>query len=105
MRMWCAANRMRRGLLKPVVAGLILFVVAAAARGQASFAELARSAGTPQIPGLNIVYLTPLGDPLSAPWKNIIVHQTEGPAGSAHAMAKRQAGNPAVRGVTLWVET
>ena len=33
------------------------------------------------------------------------MHQTEGPAGSAHAMAKRQAANPKVRGVTLWVET
>lgn len=59
----------------------------------------------PQVPGLNIVYLAPLGDPKQAPWKNIIVHQTEGPPGSAHAMAKRQAANPKVRGVTLWVET
>jgi hypothetical protein len=33
------------------------------------------------------------------------VHQTEGPPGSAHVMAKRQAANPKVRGVTLWVET
>src|SRR5262245_32343894 len=76
-----------------------------AARAEPSFAELARSSGTPQVPGLTIVYLTPLGDPSRAPWKNIIVHQTEGPAGSAHAMAKRQAANPKVRGVHLWVET
>jgi hypothetical protein len=52
-----------------------------------------------------MVYLVPLGDPRQAPWKNIIVHQTEGPPGSAHAMATRQAANPKVRGVTLWVET
>jgi hypothetical protein len=77
----------------------------AAARAQPSFSDLARSSGAPQVPGLTIVYLSPLGDPKLSPWKNIIVHQTEGPAGSAHAMAKRQAANPKVRGVTLWVET
>ena len=31
--------------------------------GRADFAALARSAGTPQVPGLRIVYLSPLGDP------------------------------------------
>jgi hypothetical protein len=93
---------MRRLLLGFVAACLLPF---GAALAQPSFAELARSAGTPKIPGLNIVYLAPLGDPRLAPWKNIIVHQTEGPPGSAHAMAKRQAANPKVRGVTLWVET
>ena len=87
-----------------IAAGLSL-VLAAPAFAQASFAELAHSSGMPQVPGLTIVYLSPLGDPALAPWKNIIVHQTEGPAGSAHAMAKRQADNPKVRGVTLWVET
>jgi len=69
------------------------------------FAKLARSAGTPKIPGLNIVYLSPLGDPGLAPWQNIILHQTEGPAGSAAALARQQAANPGKRGVTLWVET
>jgi N-acetylmuramoyl-L-alanine amidase len=87
-----------------IAAGLSL-VLAAPAFAQASFAELAHSSGMPQVPGLTIVYLSPLGDPALAPWKNIIVHQTEGPAGSAHAMAKRQADNPKVRGVALWVET
>jgi hypothetical protein len=77
----------------------------APAHGEPGFAQLARASGTPKVPGLNIVYLAPLGDPKQAPWKNIIVHQTEGPPGSAHAMAKRQAANPKVRGVTLWVET
>jgi N-acetylmuramoyl-L-alanine amidase-like protein len=70
----------------------------------ADFARLARSAGRPQIPGLTIVYLSPLGDPALAPWQNIILHQTEGPAGSAVALAKQQAAIPSKRGVTLWVE-
>jgi hypothetical protein len=69
------------------------------------FTELARSSGTPQVPGLRIVYLAPLGDPARAPWRNIILHQTEGPAGSAAALARQQAANPKKRGVTLWVET
>jgi hypothetical protein len=69
------------------------------------FAKLARSAGQPQIPGLHIVYLAELGDPGRAPWQNIILHQTEGPAGGAKALAERQARQPSRRGVTLWVET
>ena len=96
---------MRRLPRNAIAAGLLLMALGTAARGQASFAELARSTGTPQVSGLTIVYLSPLGDPKLAPWKNIIVHQTEGPPGSAHAMAKRQAANPKLRGVTLWVET
>src|SRR5262249_7530247 len=49
-----------------------------------TFRELARGSGEPQVPGLTIVYLHPLGSPASANnWRNIIVHQTEGPAGSA----------------------
>ena len=77
----------------------------AVAQNDAAFAALARSAGTPQVPGLRIVYLSPLGDPAEAKWRNIIVHQTEGPPGSARAMAQRQAKNPRLRGVMLWVET
>jgi len=86
-----------------------LALVAAALAGATSwaddFARLARSPGEPQVPGLTIVYLSPLGDPKLAPWKNIIVHQTEGPANSARALAQAQKANPARRGVTLWVET
>ena len=37
--------------------------------------------------------------------ENIIAHQTEGPAGSARALAQAQAANPTKRGVMLWVET
>ncbi|KPG01237.1 N-acetylmuramoyl-L-alanine amidase [Rhodopseudomonas sp. AAP120] len=66
---------------------------------------LARSAGTPDIPGLRIVWLAPWGDHRKAPWRNILVHQTEGPAGSARNGAREQAKNPTRRGVTIWVET
>src|SRR5262249_56110735 len=70
------------------------------------FRELAKRSGEPQIPGLTIVYLHPLGSPADANnWRNIIVHQTEGPAGSAKSMALGQAQNPTKRGVMLWVET
>jgi hypothetical protein len=71
-----------------------------------SFRELAKLAGEPQIPGLKIVYLHPLGDPAAAnKWRYIIVHQTEGPPGSARGLAIAQSKNPTKRGVTVWVET
>jgi hypothetical protein len=71
-----------------------------------AFRELAKRSGEPQMPGLKIVYLHPLGSPADAnKWQNIIVHQTEGPAGSAKSMAQAQAKNPTKRGVTVWVET
>ena len=71
-----------------------------------SFAELAKSSGAPQIPGLKIVYLAPLGNPAGASRiKHIIVHQTEGPSGSAKNGAAEQAKNPTKRGVMVWVET
>jgi len=73
---------------------------------QPSFPEIARLPGRPQIEGVNVVYLNPLGDPAHAnAWKNIIVHQTEGPPGSARREAGDQFANPTKRGVTLWVET
>src|ERR1700758_368169 len=69
-------------------------------------ATIAKSSGTPDIPGLNMVWLAPWGDVAKAhPWKNIIVHQTEGPAGSARAGAQAQSKNPTRRGVMVWVET
>jgi hypothetical protein len=71
-----------------------------------TFAEIAQLSGRPQIPGLALVYLNPLGEPADANrWKNILAHQTEGPPGSARASALAQAANPTKRGVTLWVET
>jgi hypothetical protein len=69
-------------------------------------AAIARLPGTPDIPGLKMVWLAPWGDVSKAhPWRNIIVHQTEGPAGSARGGAALQAKNPTRRGVTVWVET
>jgi hypothetical protein len=69
-------------------------------------ASLARAAGTPEIPGLKMVWLAPWGDvSKSHPWRNIIVHRTEGPAGSARGGAQEQSKNPTRRGVTVWVET
>jgi len=68
--------------------------------------SIARVSGSPEIPGLKVVWLAPWGEPSKAhPWKNIIVHQTEGPAGSARGGAQEQAKNPTRRGVTVWVET
>ena len=67
---------------------------------------IARTSGTPEIPGLKVVWLAPWGDVAKAhPWRNIIVHQTEGPAGSARGGAIAQSKNPTRRGVMVWVET
>jgi hypothetical protein len=69
-------------------------------------AAIARSSGTPEIPGLKMAWLAPWGDVANAhPWRNIIVHRTEGPAGSARGGAQEQFKNPTRRGVTVWVET
>lgn len=71
-----------------------------------AFDQLAKQSGRPQIPGLNIVYLHPLGRPSdSNKWRYIIAHQTEGPAGAARSSAMAQFANPTKRGVMLWVET
>ena len=86
-----------------------LFVLASPACAGAQtpdLAAIARTSGTPDIPGLNMVWLAPWGDPArSHPWRNIIVHQTEGPAGSARGGALAQSKNPTRRGVMVWVET
>src|ERR1700723_3433010 len=69
-------------------------------------ATIARASGTPEIPGLKMVWLAPWGDVSKAhPWRNIIVHQTEGPAGSGRRGAQEEAKNPTRRGVMVWVET
>ena len=69
-------------------------------------AAIARASGTPEIPGLKMVWLAPWGDASKPhPWRNIIVHQTEGPAGSARGGAQEQSKNPSRRGVMVWVET
>jgi hypothetical protein len=71
-----------------------------------AFAESARMPGRPQIEGLKLVYINPLGElAASNRWKHIIAHQTEGPAGAARPSALAQYANPTKRGVTVWVET
>ncbi len=93
--------------IRPIAIALLLAAALAPARAQtpAALTQLAQSSGTPDIPGLKMVWLAPWGDRHAAPWRNVIVHQTEGPAGSARYGAQEQAKNPARRGVTLWVET
>src|SRR6266436_8083267 len=77
----------------------------AAAQAQ-DLAAIAKSSGMPDIPGLKMVWLSPWGDVAKAhPWRNVIVHQTEGPAVSARGGALEQAKIPARRGVMVWVET
>jgi hypothetical protein len=81
-------------------------ILAPAAAQPPDLAAIARASGTPAIPGLNMVWLAPWGELAKAhPWQNIIVHQTEGPAGSARGGALLQSKNPTRRGVTVWVET
>jgi len=88
---------------------MALSVIAASASASAETGDLtaiARASGTPEIPGLKMVWLAPWGDVAKAhPWRNIIVHQTEGPAGSARLGALEQFKTPTRRGVTVWVET
>jgi hypothetical protein len=106
---------MRCPLTQAIVLALVVSPLMSFARAEprpsapplpADFRSLARASGEPQIPGLTIVYLHPLGAPENAnKWQNIIVHQTEGPAGSAKSMALAQAKSPTKRGVTIWVET
>jgi hypothetical protein len=95
--------------MKPSLLVMALWVVAILAPASAEtpdLAAIARSSGTPDIPGLKMVWLAPWGEVAKAhPWRNIIVHQTEGPAGSARSGAQAQAKNPTRRGVTVWVET
>jgi N-acetylmuramoyl-L-alanine amidase len=102
-------------ILKPVPRRIAVragFVVAcllglrSLAGAEPTFAEIARLSGEPQVAGLTIVYLHPLGAPANAnKWKHIIAHQTEGRAGSARAQAQAQFANPTKRGVMLWVES
>lgn len=92
---------------KVVIVALFALLLSGARPAQSEdLCTLAASTGTPQIAGLTIVYLSPLGDPAQAQhWKHIIIHQMEGPPGSAKHAALAQAKNPTKRGTTLWVET
>jgi hypothetical protein len=94
-------------MLRLLAAALSVIAISTmAAADTPDLAAIARGAGTPDIPGLKMVWLAPWGDIAKAhPWKNIIVHRTEGPAGSARGGAMEQAKNPTRRGVMVWVET
>lgn len=94
-------------MVRLVLTMLVLLATGSvAAAGTPDLAAVSRSSGTPEIPGLKMVWLAPWGDVAKAhPWTNIIVHQTEGPAGSARVGASKQAKNPKRRGVMIWVET
>jgi N-acetylmuramoyl-L-alanine amidase len=95
---------MKIRLLSAAVCAALLSCPALA--GQPDLTAIARSSGTPGIPGLKMVWLAPWGEVANAhPWTNIIVHQTEGPAGSARGGAQAQNKNPTRRGVMVWVET
>jgi len=93
--------------LRLLVTALCLAAISISAAAQSPDLEgLARESGTPEIPGLKMVWLAPWGDVAKAhSWRYIIVHQTEGPAGSARGGALEQSKNPTRRGVTVWVET
>jgi N-acetylmuramoyl-L-alanine amidase len=91
--------------LLAAVLGVLAIAVPASAQTP-ELATIARASGMPEIPGLKMVWLAPWGEVAKAhPWRNIIVHQTEGPAGSARGGAELQSKNPTRRGVTVWVET
>jgi N-acetylmuramoyl-L-alanine amidase len=93
--------------LRPLAAALCTAALVPSAFAQTpDLAAIARSSGTPEIPGIRMVWLAPWSDvATSHPWRNIIVHQTEGPAGSARSGAQAQSRNPSRRGVMVWVET
>ncbi len=95
---------MRRAALAAVA--LSAFLSTAAAQSGPDYAALAKASGTPDIPGLKVVWLAPWNAPKpDHRWRNIIVHQTEGPAGSARNGALAQSRDPSRRGVMVWVET
>ncbi|WP_441261154.1 peptidoglycan recognition protein family protein [Bradyrhizobium sp. 521_C7_N1_3] len=92
-------------MTKHLTAVVYLFAICTQAAAQTA-ADPTQAIGTPDIPGLNIVWLAPWGRPeLARPWRNIIVHQSEGPPGSAQRMALKQMETPDRRGATVWVET
>jgi hypothetical protein len=95
-------------IFRPLAMAVLAVALAypAAAQTQDDLAAIARGSGTPDIPGLKMVWLAPWGEVAKAhPWRNIIVHQTEGPVGSARGGALEQSKNPTRRGVMVWVET
>ena len=95
-----------KGLISSLVLVLLGLVVPAAAQTPGYFETQARSRGTPDIPGLNMVWLIPWGRlELARDWRHIVVHQSEGAAGSAWRNAVAQSQRQNRRGTTIWVET
>jgi hypothetical protein len=91
---------------RPPAMALAIALLSPVSAQTPGLAALAKQSGTPDIPGLKMVWIAPWGEVAKAhPWKNIIVHQTEGPAGSARRGALDQARDPTRRGVMVWVET
>lgn len=100
-------GRCARSLLRwMTLLGLGLICTPLAAQTPSAFEIAARSRGTPDFPGLNIVWLTPWIDVGHArDWRNIVVHQSEGAPGSAWRGAVAQMRKPDRKGATIWVET
>ena len=68
------------------------------ARGPAEpdFADVARGSGSPQIPGLRMVYLSPLGDPAAAPrHAQHAPHHRSHPPQPTHRDVRRRPLTPA----------
>ncbi|MEO6781571.1 MAG: peptidoglycan recognition family protein [Bradyrhizobium sp.] len=105
-RLCASAHRTPARRFRQLAAALCAIVILAPAAALPDLATIARASGTPEIPGLKMVWLAPWGEVAKAhPWGNIIVHQTEGPVGSARSGALEQAKHPTRRGLTVWVET
>ena len=99
------ASRMK-GPMSCLVLVLFWLAAPAAAQSPSYFETQARSRGTPDIPGLNMVWLIPWGSLEHArDWRHIVVHQSEGAAGSAWRNAVAQSQRQNRRGTTIWVET
>ena len=89
-----------------VLLALCAIATPATAQTLSNFDIAARSRGTPDIPGLNMVWLRPWTDLRHArEWRNIVVHQSEGAVGSAWRNAVAQMQKPDRRGVAIWIET
>ena len=97
-------NILARAVKASLARALAILLLAGGIARADDLCALARAAGTPQIAGLTIVYLAPLGEPAAANrWRNIIIHQMEGPAGAARRGARPPANKTAPPGGAIWV--
>src|SRR3979409_1466753 len=73
-----------------VTALCVIAILTPASAQTPDLATSARASGTPEIPGLKMVWLAPWGEVSKAhSWRNISVHQTEGQARHAAAPKSR----------------